>query len=78
MNWEWVERLGALAMVCVFCWWMMKRADARDNLLEKAFDKMGKAVDKLGTAVDTFAKIEQQNRHDHQTIIESLNRVEKG
>lgn len=70
MEWmEWVERLGGWAVVVFVCWWMMKRSDVRDKLLQAAFEK-------LGTAVETFSKIEQQNHQDHQAINDSLKRIE--
>lgn len=49
---ELVERLGGWAVVVGMCWWMMRRSDARDKLIQSAFEK-------LGTAVDTFSSIER-------------------
>ncbi len=71
MEWmQWIERLGGWAVVVFICWWMMRRSDSRDRLLQAAFEK-------LGDAVDTFSEIERQNRQDHNKIVETLDRMEK-
>jgi hypothetical protein len=67
---EWVERLGGWGVVCFVVWWMMRRSDARDKMLQAAFEK-------LGTAVDTFADVERNNRCDHEKILDTLDRVEQ-
>lgn len=67
---EWVERLGGWGVLVFVVWWMMRRSDVRDTLMQAAFAK-------LSEAVDTFAEVERQNRADHKEILDTLSRCHK-
>lgn len=66
----WVKDLGGWGALLLVVWWMMRRSDARDKMLQAAFEK-------LGTAVDTFSDVERNNRCDHEKILDTLDRVEQ-
>lgn len=70
MNLELLERYAGWGVLIVVLVWFMKRSDARDKLMQQAFEKLSQAVDAL-------TGIERENSDDHKEIIRTLDRIEK-